>query len=228
MTGDVDAQAWVSPPVSRRIALLGGTFDPVHFGHLRTALELADSLAADVLHLLPNHQPAHRGPTLASTADRIAMLSCAIDGLAGVIVDSREAERDGPSYTVDTLAEIHQEHPEATLMFCMGLDAFSEFLDWHQPERILELANLVVVDRPGAELSPESEALLTRQCERVGSVIRNGSTGVIARRRVTRLEISATRLRQELAAGRSVRFLVPEAVRAYIDAHGLYQAEARG
>ncbi len=206
----------------QRIALLGGTFDPVHFGHLRTALELLESTAADVLHLLPNHQPAHRGATTASTADRLAMLECAVQGASGLVVDGREAQRTGPSYTVDTLAEFREAMPSATLVFCMGLDAFSGFTRWYQPERILELANLVVVDRPGAELSEASEALLTRQCERLGTHIRNGSTGVIARRSVTSLAISATRLRADLAQGRSVRFLVPEAVREYIEQHGLY------
>lgn len=209
--------------VASRIAVLGGTFDPVHFGHLRTAIELANSVAADVVHLMPNHLPVHRPPSHASTTDRLAMLARAVDGVMGLCVDPREAERDGPSYTVDTLAELRDENPTATLVFCMGLDAFSGFTRWHQPERILELANLLVVDRPGADLSSESEALLVRQCEQFGTHIRPGSAGVIARHRVTALEISATRLRADLAAGRSIRFLVPEAVRAYIHAHGLYQ-----
>lgn len=208
---------------SSRIALFGGTFDPVHFGHLRSALELAESTQADVMHLLPNHQPAHRGPAAASTEDRLSMLERAVDGVAGLIVDGREALRDGPSYTVDTLESFRHSHPKATLLFCMGLDAFSGFPDWHRPERILELANLVVVDRPGAELSSAAEALFTQQCERVGTHIRSGSAGVIARRSVTSLAISATRLRADLSVGRSVRFLVPEAVRGYIEDQDLYR-----
>lgn len=207
----------------QRIALLGGTFDPVHLGHLRTALELAGSTGADVLHLLPNHEPVHREGTSASTADRLHMLECAVDGVPGLQVDAREALREGASYTVDTLEAVRAEHPESTLMFCMGLDAFSGFPDWHRPERILELANLVVVDRPGAELSASAEALLTRQVEQFGTHIRDRAVGVITRRSVTSLAISATRLRADLSAGRSIRFLVPEPVRAYIAQQALYK-----
>ena len=222
MTGTSTTASPVDGP-ARRIAVFGGTFDPVHFGHLRSALELADSTQADALHLLPNHQPVHRGATAASTDDRLAMLERAIDGVSGLVVDGREAMRDGPSYTVDTLTSFRTELPQATLIFCMGLDAFSEFPQWHQPERILELANLVVVERPGASMSKAAEDLFTQQCERVGTHIANGSTGVIARRSVTSLAISATRLRADLASGRSVRFLVPEAVREYIENRGLYR-----
>jgi nicotinate-nucleotide adenylyltransferase len=154
------------------------------------------------------------------------MLECAVDGVELLAVDPREALRDGPSYTVDTLEAIHAEHPEATLIFCMGLDAFSGFPDWHRPERILELANLVVVERPGASLSAAAESLLVHQCERVGTHIRNGVTGVIARRSVTALAISATGLRADLQAQRSIRFLVPERVHGYIDRRGLYRETA--
>ncbi len=154
------------------------------------------------------------------------MLECAVAGVGALKVDSREALRDGPSYTVDTLEQIQREQPEATLIFCMGLDAFSGFPDWHRPERILELANLVIVDRPGAILSDAAEALLTHQCERVGTHIRSGMTGVIARRSVTALAISATRLRADLEAQRSIRFLVPEPVRGYIEQQGLYREAA--
>ena len=207
----------------RRLGLFGGTFDPVHFGHLRAALELAEGAALERLLLLPNHRPVHRGPTAASTADRLAMLDLAVEGVARLGIDPREALRDGPSYTVDTLEAVAAEEPGATLVFFMGMDAFSGFPGWHRPGRILELANLVVVDRPGAEPSAEAHALLETRRRAVGPTIVDGRAGAIERRSVTQLEISATRIREAVRSGRSSRFLLPEPVRGYIREKGLYR-----
>ena len=206
-----------------RIGLFGGTFDPVHFGHLRPALELAESYALEVLYLLPAHRPAHRGPTGASSAQRIAMLERAVREVPRLAVDTREARRDAPSYTVDTLTELRAERPGATLLFFLGRDAFAGFADWHRPDAILALANLVVVERPGEPLPAAAEALIRRQCGRVGTAIRDGGTGVIERADVTQLAISATDVRRRVAAGQDPRFLLPEAVRGYIADNGLYR-----
>ena len=206
-----------------RLGLFGGTFDPVHFGHLRSALELAEGTGLERLSLLPNHRPVHRGPTAASTADRLAMLALAVAGVDRLEVDPREALRDGPSYTVDTLEAVRAENPVATLVFFMGMDAFSGFPDWHRPGRILELANLVVVDRPGAEPSPGAAALLAGRREAAGPRIVDGGAGVIERRAVTQLQISATRIRDAVRTGLSSRFLLPEEVRGYIREKGLYR-----
>ncbi len=206
-----------------RLGFFGGTFDPVHFGHLRAALELAEGARLERLSLLPNHRPVHRGPTAASTADRLAMLELATRDVARLAVDPREALRDEPSYSVDTLEAVRAQAPHATLVFFMGMDAFSGFPGWHRPERILELANLVVVDRPGAEPSEAAEALLDRQIVRAGPRIVDGGAGAIERRAVTQLEISATRIRETVRSGRSSRFLLPEEVREYIRDKGLYR-----
>lgn len=208
---------------ARRLGFFGGTFDPVHFGHLRAALELAEGAALERLYLLPNHRPVHRGPTAASTADRLAMLELATRDVGPLGVDAREALRDAPSYTVDTLEALRAEVPDATLVFFMGMDAFEGFPGWHRPERILELANLVVVDRPGASLSGAAAALHDAQRERRGERIVDGGAGIIERRAVTQLEISATRIREAVGTGRSSRFLLPEEVREYIHERGLYR-----
>lgn len=210
-------------PPYERIGLFGGTFDPVHFGHLRPALELADSYALEVLYLMPAHRPAHRGPTGASSGERIAMLERAVADVPRLVIDPREARRDTPSYTVETLAELRAERPSATLLFFLGRDAFAGFVDWYRPDEILTLANLIVVERPGAPLPAVAEALIRRQRERAGTCIRDGGTGVIERADVTQLAISATDIRQRAAAGQNLRFLLPEPVRGYITDNGLYR-----
>lgn len=215
--------ARLNAPGAHRLGLFGGTFDPVHFGHLRAALELAEGAALDRVRLVPNHRPVHRGPTAASTADRLAMLGLAVEDVACLEIDPREALRDGPSYTVDTLEAIAAESPRATLVFFLGMDAFSGFPGWHRPERILELANLVVIDRPGAELSAEAGALLEARRASAGPCIVDGRAGAIERRDITQLEISATRIRETVRNGRSSRFLLPESVRGYIREKGLYR-----
>lgn len=206
-----------------RIGLFGGTFDPVHFGHLRPAVELAENYHLDTLYLLPNHKPAHRGPTAASTAQRIDMLELAIRGVHTLAIDPREALRDSASYTIHSLKEVHAEHPLATLLFFMGMDAFAEFDTWHDWEGILKLANLVIVNRPGATHSDFSKELVRRQQNEQGQNIVGGGTGVIEHCDVTQLEISATDVRHRLARNLTVRFLLPEQVSEYIVLKQLYR-----
>ncbi len=207
------------PP--RRIGILGGTFDPVHFGHLRPALELIENNALDTLHLVPNHRPAHRQSPTATTAQRLKMLSLATESVTGLVVDDREAQRDKPSYTVDTLLELQQEYPQATLVFFMGVDAFDQFHSWHRWETILDIAHIVVMERPGASLGEWATTLIENQQREIGN-IHSVNTGAIERQHVTQLAISATEVRKGCKAGRSVRFLLPESVRQYIIEHGIY------
>lgn len=210
----------------QRIGLFGGTFDPVHLGHLRTAIELAEGYALNQLRLLPNHRPAHRDQPMASTAQRIEMLEIATQNLPQLVVDPREAMRDTASYTFDTLSEFRLEFPDAMLIFFMGQDAFSEFESWHRWSEILELANLVVIDRPNAQLSDWASNLMAQQAEklaaRIGSSMADAYAGIIERRSVTQLAISATDVRRRIASRQSVDFLVPERVNQYIVKHRLY------
>lgn len=207
----------------QRIGLFGGTFDPVHFGHLRPAIELAEVFALDQLHLLPNHRPVHRDKPTATTQQRVAMLELATESQPKLVVDTREAMRDKPSYTFDTLTEFRAEFPQASLIFFMGLDAYAEFDTWHRWQDILELANLVVIDRPDAQLSDWSANLLKVQREKYGERVVDSPFGAIERRKVTQLAISATEIRHCIATGKSIDFLLPECVKQYIVTHKLYQ-----
>lgn len=207
----------------KRIGLFGGTFDPVHYGHLRSAVEIAELYKLDTLFVMPSHRPAHRGPTGASSTQRIAMLHSAVLDAPHLEVDAREALRDEPTYTFDTLLEMTAEQPEATILFFLGMDSFATFDSWQNWEGILSLANLVVLNRPGAVHSDFSRQLLERQISVNGTQIVNGCTGVVQSCDVTQLAISATDLRRRIASQLSVRFLLPDAVSEYIDDNNLYR-----
>lgn len=211
-----------------RIGLFGGTFDPVHFGHLRPAIEIAERFRLDRLYLLPNHRPVHRDQPGASTEERIAMLELALGGIDTLAIDDREARRDKPSWTVDTLGEWRSQCPEACLIFFMGVDAFARFDTWGGWQRILELANLGIIDRPGATLSTFAEQLIDTQRAACGARIRDDSTGVIERFDVTQLAISATDIRRRVGLAHDIRFLLPHRVAEYIVNHGLYRQAADG
>jgi len=210
----------------RRIGLLGGTFDPVHIGHLRGALEVAEYLGLDEVRLLPNFRPPHRETPSCSAQDRLAMVRLAVDGLPLLVVDSRELERDKPSYTIDTLESLRSELAEDDQLFLIvGWDAFCGLPSWHRWSELLEHCHILVMQRPDAD-SEAPEALRDLQAARSVNdpLALVGSGGQIAFVWQAPLGVSATRIRQFLASGRSVRFLVPDAVLAYINAHGLYRA----
>ncbi len=205
----------------QRIGLLGGTFDPVHFGHLRPALDLVEALQLDVMRLLPCHRPSHREQPGASTEQRIAMLRCATEDVPQLVVDAREAERDKPSYSVDTLQSFREEYPQSQLLFFMGMDAFNHFTQWHRWQRILELAHLVVVPRPGASLSGESEQLLMSRQRGAGNDLDDLAGGILLQP-VTQIEISATTLRDRVNKGQDIHYLTADCVRHYIVRNRLY------
>ena len=222
----------VSESSTTRIGIFGGTFDPIHFGHLRPALELCEQLELDSLRMLPCHLPSHRDQPGATSKQRIEMLHLACDGTPRLTVDDREALRDEPSYSVETLKTYKSEFPGAQLLFFMGMDAFAKFTRWYHWEEILTLAHLVVIDRPGAVLSGAEERLLmSRQTSALPQSDSQGasafsvnvSSGEILVQTVSQSDISATRIRALVAQGRDIRYLVPEPVRHYIVQHKLYQ-----
>ncbi|VVO41038.1 putative nicotinate-nucleotide adenylyltransferase [Pseudomonas fluorescens] len=226
--GDLNSSAPVitRDPAPRRIGMLGGTFDPVHIGHLRGALEVAESLALDELRLTPSARPPHRGTPQVSAKDRLAMVECAVAGVAPLVVDARELQRDKPSYTIDTLELMRGElaaHDQVFLL--LGWDAFCGLPTWHRWEELLQHCHILVLQRPDADSEPP-DALRNLLAARSVSdpLALNGPSGQIAFVWQTPLAVSATQIRQLLASGKSVRFLVPDAVLAYIDAHGLYRA----
>lgn len=206
----------------------GGTFDPVHNGHLRVAIELRERLQVDCIHLMPCHIPPHRGAPGGTSQDRLDLLTLAVADEPGLQVDGRELARGGSSYTADTLRQLRQEMgPEQSIAIVLGTDAFSGFDRWEEWEQIPELAHIVLVRRPQAELTRGSvpEQLLAER--RVDSVatLKNSPCGGIYEIEPPMLDISATGIRERLEQGQSVRFLVPDAVVTEICRRGLYGGE---
>ncbi|XKE47511.1 nicotinate-nucleotide adenylyltransferase [Halomonas organivorans] len=207
--------------------MLGGTFDPVHLGHLRSAVELHEALGLDRVHLIPAAKPPLRGEPRVTPEERLTLLRLGIGDTPGLVADPRELRRDGPSYSADTLAELRREYgPEARLVMALGHDAFLRLAEWHAPSRLFELAHLVVIDRPDHEAAlPDALAALVagREVDAVAAMMAAPSGGLLRLRLPSRMAISATELRRRLAEGRSVRYLLPEAVEARILDHGLYR-----
>ncbi|KGE78015.1 nicotinate-nucleotide adenylyltransferase [Halomonas salina] len=210
-----------------RIAMLGGTFDPVHLGHLRSAVELHEALGLDRVHMMPAARPPLRGEPRITPEERLSLLRLGIGDTPGLIADPRELEREGPSYSADTLAELRREFgPEARLVMALGHDAFLRLADWHAPERLFSLAHLVVVDRPDHEADlpgPLAELIDGREVETPAALMASPAGGLLRLRLPSRMAISATEVRRRLAEGRSVRYLLPEAVEERILSAGLYR-----
>ncbi|MGK9066674.1 nicotinate-nucleotide adenylyltransferase [Stutzerimonas chloritidismutans] len=213
-------------PGARRVGVLGGTFDPIHIGHLRGALEVAEMFGLDEVRLLPNFRPPHREAPCSSAQDRLAMVRLAVEGVPPLSVDARELERDRPSYTIETLESLRSElGADDQLFLIVGWDAFCGLPGWYRWDELLEHCHLLVMQRPDAD-SEAPEALRDLLAARSVSDPQalTGRHGQIAFVWQAPLGVSATRIRQFLASGRSVRFLVPDTVLAYINAHGLYRA----
>lgn len=208
------------------IGIFGGTFDPIHYAHLRTALEVQQQLGLTELRFVPASIPPHRPQPMASAAQRLAMVKLAIAGQPGMEVDERELRRDGPSYMVDTLASLRAELGDTPLVLILGLDALLGLPAWHQWTRLIELAHLAVMERPGVVLPGEgelAELVRTHRTEEAAQLARQPA-GALYFVPVSQLAISATDIRAQLAAGRSPRFLLPDAVLDYIFDAGLYGA----
>ncbi len=206
------------------LGICGGTFDPVHYGHLRPALEVMEALAPAEVAFIPNACPPHRDTPGASSQQRLRMLEAAVAGQSGFYVDRRELDREGTSWTVDTLASLREEYPGRSLCLMLGTDAFAGLPGWHRWRDLLSLAHLVVMQRPGWTL-PENrdlERLLGRYRAGDAGELQQQPAGRIWLQNVTALDISATRIRALAAGGRDLRFLLPEGVREIICNEGLY------
>jgi nicotinate-nucleotide adenylyltransferase len=203
--------------------LLGGTFDPVHFGHLRLAIEIQQALDLDAVKLLPNHLPPHRGTPRASSAQRKEMLSLAISEVAELSIDDRELKRDKASYTIDTLIEFRHHFPNHGIYFLMGMDSLRTLPSWHRWQELLEQAHLVVAHRPGWE--PPASGDSARLLEKYQADIQEAKAkrhGHIIMVNTPMLDISSTRIRKLMKQQRSCRFLLPDPVIDFIAAHRLY------
>jgi len=209
---------------NQAIGILGGTFDPIHFGHLRTALELQQTLNLAKVRLIPCFQPVHRLPLIATPEQRLEMVKIAITDEPALGVDDCEIQRQGSSYTVDTLIHLRKNMPNTPLCLIMAMDAFLHFPTWHRPEEILTLAHLVIAHRPQYEL-PETGIvadLLKKRMKQDTADLQHTLAGNIFLQSVTALEISATDIRQQIAKDGNPRFLLPSKVYSYIKQHGIY------
>jgi nicotinate-nucleotide adenylyltransferase len=195
----------------RRLGLLGGTFDPFHFGHLAAADAAIDCADLDRVVLIPAAQPPHRPPAIASPQQRLEMCRLGIEGEPRFEVSEVELKRDGPSYTVDTLREMQRSQPEDDLFLILGWDAARLFSTWRLPDEVRELATIVVVARPGSA-APREEDL-----EEVGL----DKAKVILCLRTTP-DVSASEIRRAMAAGEPITGKVPSVVERYIASHRLY------
>jgi len=213
--------------MSKPIGILGGTFDPIHFGHLRPALEAMEGVDLAEMRFIPCRQPAHRGLPQASPEQRLAMLERAILGQRGFVADSRELRRAGPSFMVDTLTSLRGEVGATPLCLLLGADAFDDLHHWRRWRDILELAHLLILHRPGRHppRAPVLAELVQARQVFHPHALRERPAGGILFQPVTQLDISGTRIRATLARGNSPRFLLPDAVLTYIDEQGLYQRQ---
>ena len=213
---------WINP-ADRRVGILGGTFDPIHYGHLLIADEVREALQLDRILFVPAAMPPHKmGEQIASAADRAAMVKLAIAGNPLFSVCEIELGRPGPSYTVDTLAELADEAirqgVQRELHFILSVEALAWFKSWHEPVRLLKLAWLAVVARSGTPIP------LGR---RLGALLPGGPASISRVECVRTLVVahSSSDVRARVADGRSIRYLVPPAVEAYIRDHRLYLSE---
>lgn len=200
------------------IGVFGGTFDPVHYGHLRTAFEMREALGFEEVRFVPCGDPPHRNLTSADATLRQRMVAAAIDGQAGFVLDDRELRRDGPSYSVDTLESMRAEYSGQPLGLIIGMDAFLGLPTWHRWDEILGLAHIIVAHRPGWR-APDFGPLgtLLAECRtRNISELHEQEAGRVYVHAVTQLEISSTDIRKLVAAGRDPRFLMPDDVRDII------------
>lgn len=211
----------------QRIGMFGGTFDPVHLGHLRSAVELYEALSLDRLHMIPAQQPPLRGRPQVSAQQRLALLAAGIGNTPGLVADDRELRRAGPSYSADTLAELRAEvGNQARLVMVIGFDAFLRLTQWNQPERLFELAHLVVMARPGySDPLPASlmELVEHRRVDSVETLMQQPCGGYLPLELPSLMAISATYIRERLEAGKSVRYLLPDPVERIVEQDGLYR-----
>jgi len=210
------------------IGILGGTFDPIHYGHLRTAFELLQVLRLGEVRLVPAARPPHRATPVCSAEQRLAMLRAAAAEQPGFVVDDRELRREGPSYSVITLRELRAEAPARPLCLIVGMDAFLGLPQWHEWQALVDLAHVVVAHRPGWSVpadGPLGELLARRATDRVED-LHAAPAGRVHVRSVTQLEISSTALRELIVAGHDPRYLLPDSVRAIISGTRCYQPPA--
>ncbi len=196
------------------IGILGGTFDPIHYGHLRPALDIMQQVGLSEVRFIPNRLPPHRDAPLLSDQQRAELVRLAIKDTPGFVLDERELQRSGPSYMVDTLQSLKDDYPNHTLCLIMGMDAFNGLPQWHRWQSILKLCHIIVSTRPGVELADFARQLpLSAQISDDQQSLLQRPAGQILLQSVTQLDISASQIRRYLSIGRSTQYLLPQIVR---------------
>jgi nicotinate-nucleotide adenylyltransferase len=217
---------------AERVGIFGGTFDPLHLGHFRAAESVREAMALDRVVFVPAAVPPHKsGPGITPAEDRYRMVRAAIEKEPFFEVSRVELDRNGPSFTIDTLAKIEREMPGSKVFFITGIDSFRDIRTWHRWEDLLESYSLVVHGRPGSALSSAYDAVPERWHSSFialpESGIEGGSradvSGGVFLLHVVTLHISSTEVRAMVRAGRSIRYLVPTEVEEFIDEYRLYR-----
>ena len=207
------------------IGILGGTFDPIHYGHLRTALDVQQCLALDEVRFIPCGEPAHRNKPIAEPLQRLAMVRAAIAGQDKFTLDDREIQRNGPSYMVDTLTSLKNDFKSESLCLILGADAFNGLEQWYQWQKIFDLANIVVMQRSERSAQIElNKRLLSLLKGRFVDAddFKTKQNGAICFVPVTQLDISATKIRAQWQQNKDLQFLLPDSVITLIQQQNIY------
>lgn len=207
------------------IGIFGGTFDPVHYGHLKTVLFVQQQLGLQQIRLIPLGQAVHREQPAATASQRLEMLYAATADYPQLVIDDREIKRPGGSYTVDTLSSIKQELPDEALCLIIGSDAFAHFLDWHKPETIMTLAHIIVMQRPDSQplTNPAIQKLLDQRQITSAEQLKESVAGKILPIQVPQLDISSTGIRDRLQSDLTISHLLPLPVYELITHWKLYK-----
>ncbi|MDH5435908.1 MAG: nicotinate-nucleotide adenylyltransferase [Gammaproteobacteria bacterium] len=207
------------------IGILGGTFDPVHNGHVQIALDVHHALGLQETRLIPCGIPPHREMPVASAAQRLAMLELVVNDHIELSVDQRELEREGPSWMVDTLASLRNELSELSLCLILGVDAFNHLDSWHEWQTLISLAHIVIADRPDCTLvqSGTVATFLNQHLTDNKQDLLKQVAGYIYRCPVTQVDVSSTQVRETIRSGDDVNKLIPGNVWAYIQKQAIYR-----
>ena len=209
--------------MTKAVGILGGTFDPVHNGHLRSALECLQQFDFDHVRLIPSARPPHRTQPQATPEQRMMMLHLAIKNSQQFIVDDRELKREGASYTIDTLRSLKAESPETALYLILGTDAFNYLSTWHQWQQLLDFCHIIAMQRAGEPLVLSDEMTSWYQAHLAKPEDKSLLAGRVWPVTLTQLAISATTIRSDIALGQPPAFLTPDPVVSFIEQLKLYQ-----
>lgn len=206
------------------IGVLGGTFDPIHFGHLRLALEVQQQLNCKEIRFIPCQNPVLDKTAQATIDQRLAMLQLALTDQKNFVLDDREIKRDTPSYMADTLISLREEFPQQTLCLIIGNELFPQLPRWHRWQELLELAHFIVVTRPGfkIDLSKELDTLWQKHVIQDKQLLLTKKSGCLLSLPITQLLIASTAIREQIGQHISPRYLLPDSVLRYIEHNKIY------